>query len=97
VPFMVLEYLEGKDLSKVLSERGPLPTMEVIDYVLQALSAIAQAHGAGIVHRDLKPGNLFLVDRPDGATSIKVLDFGISKLEGMAGVELTQTVTVLGS
>jgi serine/threonine protein kinase/tetratricopeptide (TPR) repeat protein len=97
IPYMVLEYLEGSDLSKVLHERGPLPIVEAVDYIVQALSAIAHAHAAGVVHRDLKPGNLFLAERTDGGLTIKVLDFGISKLDGEAATEITHTSAVLGS
>ena len=97
-PFMVLEYLEGSDLSAVLHQRGPLPVAEVADYALQALDALAQAHAAGIVHRDLKPANLFLTRRHDGETLVKVLDFGISKnLTAVGAQGMTSTRAVLGS
>lgn len=96
LPYMVMEYLDGEDLSAVVA-RGPLPTAQVADYVLQALEGIALAHQAGIVHRDLKPSNLFLARRGD-ATVVKVLDFGISKGGGELGSpSLTSTSAVLGS
>jgi serine/threonine protein kinase len=78
-PYIVMEYLEGRDLAAILAEGGPLPPEEAVGYILQACEAIAEAHGAGIVHRDLKPSNLFLTLRPDGTPLVKVLDFGISK------------------
>ncbi len=78
-PYMVMEYLEGKDLRQRL-EAGPLAIPEAIDYILQAGEALAEAHTAGIVHRDLKPDNLFLAKRAAGSEVVKVLDFGISKL-----------------
>ena len=87
-PYIVMEYLEGEDLSRMLERRGALGVPEAVDYVLQACEAIAEAHVAGIVHRDLKPGNLFCCTRPDGAPLIKVLDFGVSKLLPRADVEL---------
>ena len=98
VVYMVLEYLDGKDLGEVLAERGKLPQTEVVDYVLQALVAIAEAHGAGIVHRDLKPGNLFLTQK-GGQPHVKVLDFGISKVQGNSphSRSLTKTSALLGS
>jgi len=77
--YMVLEYLEGLDLARVLSVRRTLPLSEAVDYLLQALEGMAHAHAKGIVHRDLKPANLFVTRRADGTTCIKVLDFGISK------------------
>ena len=84
-PYMVMEYLEGSDLAAWLRERGPLPVEQAVDFVLQACEAIAEAHALGIVHRDLKPANLFCVAAPDGLLSIKVLDFGISKVRPPAG------------
>ncbi|MDC0741589.1 serine/threonine-protein kinase [Polyangium mundeleinium] len=101
-PYMVMEYLEGGDLLRHLKTQGPLPIPEAIDYILQTCEAIAEAHAAGIVHRDLKPANLFLTTTPDGSKSVKVLDFGISKVsenesEGGDGMQLTKTEMVLGS
>ncbi|WP_394850602.1 protein kinase [Pendulispora brunnea] len=78
-PFMVMEYLEGIDLGTALHESGPLPIAEAVEYVVQACEALAQAHAIGIVHRDIKPENLFMVNQMEGWSSIKLLDFGISK------------------
>ncbi len=100
-PFMVMEYLEGRDLATLLAELGPLPAPDAVDVVLQAGEAIAEAHALGIVHRDLKPANLFLTTRADGSPAVKVLDFGISKLgatgRGNASLSLTTTAMPLGS
>jgi len=103
-PFMVMEFLEGRDLARILKEDGPLPIEDSIDCMLQVCEALAQAHAAGIVHRDLKPANLFLTRREDGAPHVKVVDFGISKildpklLQGDGGPkEMTSAFTVLGS
>jgi serine/threonine-protein kinase len=76
---MVMEYLEGSDLSCVLRDKGPLPLRDAVEYVLEACSAVAEAHSLGIIHRDLKPSNLFLATRAGGQPVVKVLDFGISK------------------
>ena len=99
-PYMVMEYLDGSDLSQLLHKRGPLPVAEAVGYVLQACEAIAEAHAAGIVHRDLKPANLFLAKRPGRGDVVKVLDFGISKLTTTGRSEevaLTKTAAVMGS
>jgi eukaryotic-like serine/threonine-protein kinase len=99
-PFMVMELLDGVDLSTLLEQSGPLPIATAVDYVTQACHAVAAAHAAGIVHRDLKPSNLFLTQRSDGTALIKVLDFGISKSLAAGGelqASLTSTKSVVGS
>lgn len=100
-PFMVMEFLEGVDLSTWLAERGPLDVELAVDFVLHAAEALAEAHSQGIVHRDLKPTNLFCIRRADGTLSVKVLDFGISKSLGWRpstpNLSLTKTSAVMGS
>src|SRR5258707_10608842 len=99
-PYMVMEYLDGRDLGSELRDRGSLPIQDCVDYVLQAIEAVAEAHALGIVHRDLKPENLFLARRVDGSRTIKVLDFGISKSIVLGSVDqpsLTRTSTIMGS
>jgi serine/threonine-protein kinase len=104
LPYMVMEYLEGHDLSHAIEQESRIAPGLAVDYLLQACEAIAEAHAAGFVHRDLKPGNLFLARRADGSEVVKVLDFGISKavitdsepLSGQ-GKSLTQTTDIFGS
>ncbi len=96
VPFMVMEYLEGRALDAELRERGPLPVAEAVTYVLEACEAMSEAHGAGIIHRDLKPSNLF-VCRAGGRRTLKVLDFGISKLTDERERAITQTRSAFGT
>jgi len=99
-PYMVMEYLEGTDLSGVIAQRGRLPVDEAVLHVLEACEAIAEAHAAGIIHRDLKPANLFLARRADGSSQVKVLDFGISKTTiglGDQEMSLTKTSSIMGS
>src|SRR5688572_14642259 len=79
-PYMVMEYLEGTDLSDLLHSKGPLAVSDACDYIIQACEAISEAHGHGIVHRDLKPANLFLTKGTGGEPVVKVLDFGVSKV-----------------
>ena len=102
LPYMVMEFLEGRDLKALLVEGGALPVPLAVDYVLQAIDAVAEAHRFGIVHRDLKPANLFLATRDEGDRIIKLLDFGISKTQGTLDesgdrVGLTSTSSFLGS
>lgn len=96
-PYMVMEFLNGVDLGQYLELTGPLPYEEAVHYLLQACEAIAEAHAAGIVHRDLKPANLFRIIRADGTPSIKVLDFGISKVSSGTESSMTQTSSMMGS
>jgi serine/threonine-protein kinase len=99
-PYIVMERLEGQDLSQLIQGGRPLGVEEVVEYVLQACEALAEAHAEGIVHRDLKPANLFLTTRRDGTPFVKVLDFGISKMKATAesgGSALTKTSGIMGT
>ncbi len=101
-PFIVMEFLDGRDLFDIVTQDGPQPVRRAVDYVLQACEALADAHSCGIVHRDIKPENLFLLRRSEGIELIKVLDFGISKL-ALTGsnikskVPLVKTMLPVGS
>ena len=100
VPYIVMEFLEGRDLDVELQARQRLPLGEAVDYVLQACAGMVEAHGMGIVHRDLKPANLFVARERDGNDDetcvIKVLDFGISKIVGES-TRLTGAGAVMGT
>jgi serine/threonine protein kinase len=100
-PFLVMEYLEGKDLGSVILQRGTIGYREATEYVMQTCEALAVAHAKGVVHRDIKPENLFLTSRA-GMSVIKVLDFGISKaaLTGSifgSALPLVKTVNLMGT
>jgi serine/threonine protein kinase len=105
IPYIVMEYLEGVDLERMLlqSPNRQLPIPDAIEFVLQACEALAECHHRwGIIHRDLKPSNLFCVHGADGLPMIKVLDFGISKLSSATfGAGTTESsdmrVQILGS
>jgi serine/threonine-protein kinase len=100
-PYMVMEYLDGGDLDAWVRQKGRLDVVQAVEFVLQACEAIAEAHALGIVHRDLKPANLQCIRRPDGLLSVKVLDFGISKVTGHAAsglnLGITKTQSLMGS
>jgi serine/threonine-protein kinase len=99
-PFIVMEYLSGRDLAQILREDGPMQHTRAVDLMLQVCEAVASAHAVGVVHRDLKPSNFFVTQRTDGSTLVKVLDFGISKAMGQEGLvdpNLTETQAVFGS
>ncbi len=100
-PFIVMEFIEGKSLKKLIREEGPLPTPRVLSIIKQATSALDAAHRLGMVHRDIKPDNIALVDAADAET-VKVLDFGIAKMKEArmgeaAGMTLTGAGVVIGT
>ena len=100
-PYIVMEFIDGKSLKKLIREEGPLPVPRVLSIIKQCASALDAAHKLGMVHRDIKPDNIALVDTPDGEM-VKVLDFGIAKVkearlgEG-AGLTLTGAGVVIGT
>ncbi len=90
--YIVMERLEGEDLGAYLRRRGVLPPAEVADLVDKLATVLEAAHGAGVVHRDLKPQNVYLVR---GTTTLKLLDFGISRLSDTpTGATLTHAAVV---
>jgi eukaryotic-like serine/threonine-protein kinase len=97
-PYIVMEFLPGEDLSRLLTRLGPLPVPRAIYALIQACRGLEAAHAHGIIHRDLKPENLLVTKRGDGSDLIKVLDFGIAKLrfEGDTGSS-TRTGMTLGT
>ena len=94
--FLVLEYVEGTGLRDVM-DREPLPAARALHIVRQIGLALERAHAAGIVHRDLKPENVMLVRKGDEADFVKVLDFGIAKVEPHPHRDTTQPLTRLGT
>ena len=98
LPFLVMELVEGRDLSEVLSD-GALPPARAYHIARQILRSLAYAHDRGIVHRDLKPANVLLRVLPDGSDHVEVLDFGLAKFIDGSGPssELTRTGAILGS
>ena len=85
VAWLVMEHLEGEDLSGLLRREGALPLSRVAELMLPVLGAVEAAHSLGVVHRDLKPENIFLARMRDGTIVPKVLDFGISKMAPAGG------------
>ncbi|MEI7520319.1 MAG: Stk1 family PASTA domain-containing Ser/Thr kinase [Thermoleophilia bacterium] len=89
--YIVMEYLSGPDLKKVIREQGPLDPAVAVDNALQILSALTAAHGAGIVHRDIKPQNVMVGE--DGR--LRVADFGIARAD--ADQQMTEAGSVIGT
>ena len=97
--YMVMEFLEGEDLAARLAHDKVIDLPLAIDIAFQSARGLAKAHAAGVIHRDLKPGNVFLSQRDDGSTTVKIVDFGISKMLGapFSGEEQKGTITRHGS
>ena len=81
VAYLVMEYLDGCTLGEILEEEKNLPVAWTLDILEQVCSAVQEAHDQGIIHRDLKPDNIWLEPNQRGGYTVKVLDFGIAKLE----------------
>lgn len=99
--YMVMEYIDGHDLSVELTEHGRISPQRALRLGVQIAGSLQEAHGLGVVHRDLKPSNVMLIGGHDG-DRVKVLDFGIAKLlaaldEGANVAELTRKGDVVGS
>ncbi|MDF3065782.1 MAG: serine/threonine protein kinase [Polyangiaceae bacterium] len=99
--YLVLEFIEGRSLGQLIGELGSLPEERALVVARQIADALAAAHSSGIVHRDLKPDNVMLVAKDDGSDFVKVLDFGIAKvqIEGTTADQpaLTRLNTVMGT
>ena len=98
--FLVMEYVEGDDLSQLVKKHGTLSVEQTIECMIQAARGLTHAHAEGVIHRDIKPANLLL----DKHGTVKILDMGLARLEsglsdaaGVAAAGLTQTGTIMGT
>ncbi|WP_368738228.1 serine/threonine-protein kinase [Corallococcus exiguus] len=96
-PYIVMELLEGRPLSELMSDQKRLDVPTVLWILDQILGALGAAHRAGVVHRDLKPANVFMVEPPNAAPTIKLVDFGIAKLLENRESPTTMDGSVLGT
>lgn len=97
VPYIVMEYLDGRSLSSLIEAEAPLSVERACDLAIPILSALGAAHDEGIVHRDIKPHNVLLVRDHRGREMPKVLDFGIAKITERGVDELTQSDSFIGT
>jgi serine/threonine-protein kinase len=97
--YLVMEYLEGEDLEKVMRRQRRMPVGDIVAILTDVLEALEAAHRKGIVHRDLKPENIYLAAGRKGERNVKLLDFGIARLTDEAGqtTRLTQPGAVMGT
>ena len=93
--FLVMQYIEGTDLSSLVKTQGPLPLPQALRCILQAARGLEFAHQQGVIHRDIKPANLLL----DQAGTVRILDMGLARIDGETGpqAELTSTGAVMGT
>jgi len=98
--YFAMEYLDGIDLAKLVKQSGPLPVSQACDFIRQAALGLQHAHEKGLVHRDIKPGNIMAArSSQDGDPVIKVLDFGLARLEttNQPATRLTKVGSILGT
>ena len=98
VHFLVMQYVEGRDVAAVLKDEGPLTPRRALKFVVQAAKGLAYAHSRGVIHRDIKPANLLV----DENGSVQILDMGLARIEeevreGPARTDLTQMGALMGS
>ncbi|HEY5313090.1 MAG TPA: protein kinase [Pirellulales bacterium] len=92
--FLVMQYIDGKDLQSLVKDKRGLPVDAVVDYLLQAARGLSYAHQQGVIHRDVKPANLLL----DHEGTLKILDLGLARLTAeTADTGLTSAGQVLGT
>lgn len=93
--YIAMELLEGKTLTKKIEEEGPLDLFESLHIMVQVTNAIAKIHSKDIIHRDMKPDNVMLIERDNDPNFVKLLDFGLAKMQHQT--RLTQTGMVIGT
>lgn len=94
--YIILEYIDGRDLKLILSNEGPFPESRAINIFMQICDVLEEAHEQAIIHRDLKSENIMLCERSKKKDFVKVLDFGIAKLMDVGGRTTGGTLTQKG-
>jgi hypothetical protein len=95
--YIAMEYLRGADLGALVSGHGPMSPARVVHFGVQACASLAEAHEAGIVHRDIKPQNFFVTRIGDDHDFLKLLDFGLARVDGDGDPRLTRTGVLSGT
>ncbi len=95
--YLVMEFLEGRDLGHIIEQEGPLTINKSLEIADGVLAALDEAHALGVVHRDLKPENIILKRQRDGAELVKVVDFGLASVAGLYKTSITQPGLICGT
>ncbi len=96
IPYAVCEYIKGRNLQELISEKVRIPWQELAKIAIQICHALEYAHANSIVHRDLKPANIMLMDYPE-ANTVKIIDFGLGKIMQESSEKLTGTGLLMGT
>lgn len=96
-PYMMMEFLEGKDLDQEIKNLGTIPAQRLLPLFVEALDGLGEAHEQGVVHKDLKPANLFLTRPGTDRERLKVVDFGIAHVHEDVDERLTKTGAFTGT
>ncbi|MGH9553953.1 MAG: serine/threonine protein kinase, partial [Terriglobales bacterium] len=96
-PYMVMDFVDGQPLSALIAQFGSIPTNSALTLFIQVCEAISYVHGNGVLHRDLKPSNLIVSDYNSAYPTVKVVDFGIAKVNQPDSIDLTQSGEICGS
>lgn len=97
VPYIVMDFVEGVSVDRLLAKRGRIAYGEAVEIVRQTCEGLGEAHRLGIVHRDVKPHNVMVTSRGDGTATVKLLDFGIAQMDSGMSTRLTVTEAVIGT
>jgi len=97
--FLVMDFVDGEDLARRVKTQGPLPIVQAVEFARQAALGLEHASERGVVHRDVKPSNLLITTGPDGAPLVKILDFGLARLdnESITMQRLTMAGNLIGT
>ncbi|MDA3863792.1 MAG: serine/threonine-protein kinase [Deltaproteobacteria bacterium] len=96
--YIVMEYVDGVELSNLIEKEGKLPWERVKNIALQITRALEIAHDKGVIHRDIKPANIFILNDEEHKDAVKIIDFGIAKVRDLSTCDqMTKTGTIMGT
>src|SRR5512143_1931440 len=96
-PYLVMDYVDGITLRSRMDQKGPLPAVEALQIARQIVAGLAHAHKQDVYHRDIKPANIMISEEIGHGERVRILDFGLARLQGNVGRDATQTNMVVGT